>query len=196
LVVLFHGSLLTVALAVASVDGREVRALPRWSASPNEAESGRPDVVWPAILKVHWEHRFEWFVGQQGLWWLCEFVWTSEVMAEHDEGLENWFVFSALWNGERRSSWCVPDWQWWTILGSLRLLCLQVTSVELVDYLVGQCAALLRQLLVQGLGAPAHWSLWEGLVELLLWWAATGLLPSPIWLMEVFVEVWRRLLAV
>jgi hypothetical protein len=58
--VLFHGSLLKVVLAVASVDGREVRALPRWSASPNEAESGRPDVVWPAILKVHWEHRFEW----------------------------------------------------------------------------------------------------------------------------------------
>jgi hypothetical protein len=133
-----------------------VRALPRWSASPNEAESGRPDVFWPAILKVHWEHRFEWFVDQQGLWWLCEFVWTFEVMAEHDEGLENWFVFSALWNGEWRSSWCVPDWQWWTILGSLKSLCLQVTSVELVDYLVGQFAAWLRQLQVQGLCAPAH----------------------------------------
>jgi hypothetical protein len=95
--------LLMIALAVASVDVQVVHALPHWSASPNEAESGRPDVVWPAISKVHWEHRFELFVDQQGLWWLFEYVWACGVMAELDKGLDSWCAYLASW---RDGWWC------------------------------------------------------------------------------------------
>ncbi len=99
---IFVGLLLTIVSAVASVVVCQMRALCRWAASLGEAESGHPDVDWPAIVKVNWMHWFELFFDKQGLERLCECVSSIGLMVGLDRRLGTWGTWWASWS----SGWC------------------------------------------------------------------------------------------